>query len=129
MSIETALYAELVGDTDVAALVSTRVYPLQVPQDVAMPAIAYQQISGRPEYAQEGDSGLNRARFQLTCQAETYEGAKELAAAVKAALSGASGTWDDTTVNGCFVENVTDWRSEGFEMPVVRVDVMVWYQG
>jgi hypothetical protein len=128
MSIETGLYSELTGDAGVSALVSTRIYPLQVPQDVAMPAVAYQQISGSPEYAHDGDSGLNWARFQFTCQAETYAGAKALAVAVKAALSGASGTMDDTTVDVILIDNETDWRSEGFDIPVVRVDVMVWYQ-
>jgi hypothetical protein len=129
MTIESGLYGELTGDAGVAAIVSTRVYPLQVPQDVSMPAIAYQRISGRPEYAHDGDSGLKRARFQFTCQHTTVIGVKALAAAVIAALSGASGLMDDTTVDAIFIENESDWRSEGFDMPIVRVDAMVWYQG
>lgn len=131
MVIEEALYAHLVGTAGVAALVSTRIYPQTIPQDVALPAIAYQRISGVREYSQSGPSQLAHPRFQLTCQAATYAGAKALANAVRAALSGYKGTMGGVggvVVGGCFVVNETD----GFELPgetqVVRLDVIVWHE-
>ena len=127
MAIEALLYSILTADPGVSALVGLRVYPLVVPQEVDLPAIAYQTISGRPDYTLEPPGGrvmLNRARIQLTCQGSTYAEAKGLALAVRSALSG----YKSAPIDAIFVENIYDTWGEGFELPVVRVDIMVWYQ-
>jgi hypothetical protein len=89
--IETTLYAVLKADPAVAALVvsggETRIYPLEVPQDVAMPAVVYQRIASAPEVTLAGDVGLDAVRIQVSCWAATYSVAKELAAAVRAAVN------------------------------------------
>ena len=64
MAIEAGLYAHLVGSAGVTALVATRVYPLLVPQDATLPAIAYQRISGPRDHTHDGPSGVTpAARF------------------------------------------------------------------
>jgi len=128
MSIETGLVTHLTADDGVSALIGARMYPLVSPQDAALPVLVYQKISGKPDYTHAGASGLARARFQFTCQAASYARAKALAAAVRASLSGFSGTMDATAVGAVFVENDRDGWSEAFKAPVVRVDVMIWYQ-
>ncbi len=128
MTIETGLRDKLAGTAAVSALVESRIYPLFVPQESPMPALAYQRISGRPTYSHDGDAGLGWARIQITCQAESYQEAKAVAAAVRTALTGASGVWDDTTVDAAFVENDRDGWADAREAPVVRLDVTVWYQ-
>ena len=128
MSIETGIVAHLQADGTVSGLVGTRIYPLQIPQEASLPAIAYQRISGRATYTQGGDSGPEWARIQLTCHGATYSAVKALAAAVRAALSGATGAMDDVTVQGTFVENDRDGWGGTFELPVVRMDVVVWYE-
>jgi hypothetical protein len=89
--IETTLYSVLKADPTVAALVVsggvTRIYPLEVPQDVVMPAVVYQRIASAPEVTLDGDAGLDAVRVQVSCWAATYAGAKELAAAVRAAVN------------------------------------------
>ena len=66
MNIEEALYSKLTGDAGVAALVSTRIYPNVVPQDIALPAVAYQRISTVRDMAHDGPTGVAHARFQFT---------------------------------------------------------------
>ena len=126
--MEEGLYAHLAADSGVAALVSTRIYPLVVPQDVDLPAIAYQRISGPRDHVHEGASGLVVARMQVTCHAWSYSGAKALAEAVRAATDGFSGTMGEVSVDAALLVNDRDGWAQGFESPVVRLDFMVWYQ-
>jgi len=128
VSIETGIVAHLQADGTVSGLVGTRIYPMQIPQEATLPALAYQVISGRPTYSHGGDSGPEWCRVQITCHAGTYEAVKALAAAVRAALSGAAGAMDDVTVQGTFVENDRDGWGGTFELAVVRMDVVVWYE-
>lgn len=130
MEIEAALYAELAADSSVSALVSSRIYPVLIPQDVDMPAIAYQRISGPRDYSHQG-AGLVSARFQITCQATSYSGAKSLAAAVRDALSGFSGTMGagggggGVKVQGAFVDNDLDGYGATAQEWTVRLDVII----
>lgn len=118
MNIEEMLYAILSNDTDVVALVSTRIYPLFVPQDATRPAIAYQQISGPSTYSHNGNSGLQEVRFQLTCEGNTYSQANSVAIAAREALEGQN--WR------CV--NKSDGWGDAFECPVKRLDFMKFAQ-
>lgn len=131
MNIEEALYAHLVADAGVAALISTRVYPLSIAQDVALPAIAYQRISGPRQRYHSGPSAMAEARIQITCQAAKYTQAKALAKAVRLAMDGYSGTMGGVSgvlVEFCGVVNELDGYEFETEGETVRVDVMVLYQ-
>lgn len=128
MTIEAGIYAHLIGNAGVAALVATRIYPLLVPQDAELPAMAYQRISGPRDHAHDGPSGLAMARMQLTFVAASYDGAKTLSEAVRAAMDGFSGTMGEVTVDACLLENESDQWATVLESPVVRHDYMIWYQ-
>jgi len=91
-TFEDALYAILQAASGVLALVSTRVYPDRAPDDVARPYIVYQLIGGERDQTQESAVSLSTQRFQLDCIAERSDKAKELAAEVKNALHGYTGT-------------------------------------
>ena len=88
MTIEAGIYAHLIADSGVADLVATRIYPLLVPQDATLPAMAYQRISGPRDHSHSGPSGLVTARMQLTYVALSYDGAKSLGEVVRAAMDG-----------------------------------------
>ena len=127
MTIEEAVYAQTVGYDEVTALIGARCYPLVVPQDAAMPAIAYQRISGSPRRSHSGFSGLSETRFQLTCEADTYAQAKALAQAVRHCWESFAGTVAGIAIGGAFVENESDGYSEEVPAPVVRIDVSIWH--
>jgi len=89
---ETRMIAKLKATSAVTDLVSTRIRPLLRKQGAALPAITYQRISTIPCNASVGEANVAWARVQVNSFASTYAGAKALAAAVKACLSG----WTDT---------------------------------
>ena len=90
MSISTLLRAGLIGDSGVGALVSTRIYPDDLPQKPTYPAITYQRISNS---GQNGSSNRRESRWQLNCWGETYDDVTDLAAAVKAFIE----EWHDVS--------------------------------
>ncbi len=124
----TALYEELTRNAGVAALVGTRIYPRMIPQDAALPAIAYMLISNSPDYTQSGHSGLWPSRYQIICTAATHDGAHALAEAVRQALDGKRQL--STLQASCFVVNVFDRSEIGPEIleNSVQVDVEILYR-
>lgn len=95
--MEEAIIARLLADTGVAAIAGARVFPGMRPQGSALPAAVLNRISGGPLYADDGEVGLEQARIQIDCWAETYTGAKKLARAVTACLSAFEGMVGTTT--------------------------------
>ena len=88
MSIETDLYSTLSNDSGVTAICSTRIYPNPAPESAARPLVSYQMVSGERILDLPGTSNSIRKRIQINCHADTYSGAKTLAAAVFSALEG-----------------------------------------
>jgi hypothetical protein len=86
MVVEADLYDYLTDVAAIAALVSTRVYPLRLPQDASLPAVVYQRISGERVRSHDGPSGLGRGRFQISSWDDDYAGAKSLAEQIRYAL-------------------------------------------
>lgn len=86
--IEQTLVAVLKNDSAVSALVGTRIRPLNLKQEDALPGVVYQRVSTVPVTSLDGDSGVDAVRIQVSCWAETYSGARALAAAVRAAVTG-----------------------------------------
>lgn len=85
--IQSQLFLTLALDSDVADIVSTRIFPLRMPQKKPLPAVVYQQIGLDPVNSLAGDSGLDQVRMQLSCWARTYEQAVDLAQVVRNAIT------------------------------------------
>ena len=88
MSIETDLYATLSGAAGVTALVSTRIFMQVVPENTALPAIAFFVVSGDRSDTLAGVGDGKRKRIQISCYANTLTQAKAVADAVETALQG-----------------------------------------
>lgn len=92
-TFEDALYAILQAASGVTDHVSTRVFPDRAPDAFAAPYIVYQLISGSRDQTQDSAVSLSTQRFQLDCISSVSAAkAKELAAEVKNALHGYTGT-------------------------------------
>lgn len=91
MSAERAIYALLSGDAAVAAIVATRIYPLEAPRDARAPLIIYARGGGNRWRSLTGPSGLAQAEIQVDAYAAEYEAVKDLARAVRHALDGFRG--------------------------------------
>lgn len=76
----------LVADAGVTALVSTRISPSPLVQDITLPAVGLQRISHVPQNTLRMDGDLDANRVQLDAWATTYAQSRDVAAACRAAL-------------------------------------------
>ena len=125
MPIESALYSRLTAVSGVTALVSTRIYPNVIPQNAAMPVIAYQVISTDRNYRHAGQSNNAMPRIQITVEAASYSSAVAVCAAVRAALSGYKGTVGTVVIGGIFLETEYDGYNLDTDTTVRRQDYTI----
>ena len=125
--LEEAVYSRLTGNAGVSALVSTRVYPNKIPQEAALPALAYQRISARRVKAHAAPTGLARVRVQVTCVSRSYSEVKALAAAVRTAMQGVMGSVGGVTLQGSWLETDADEYGDAETLHSVRQDYMIWH--
>ena len=127
MSIEQGLYAHLSSHAGLTALVGDRIYPLVLPQKVALPAVVYQRISLWQTYTHNGAS-LARPRFQNTCVGRTYAEAHDVAAQVRDALSGYRGMMGSVAVEAAFIDNEREDYEPETDSYIRQVDVIIWHR-
>ena len=111
MSLGSSIYAALLADAAVNALVSDRIYKLRAPQGVLAPYVVWQGIGSDPGVTHTGPSGATERLVQFACFAVTAEGASDLRDAVVAALDGVELANGD---NG----TLEDDNRESYEEPV-----------
>lgn len=104
--IDASIYDLLTGDTAVAAIVGTKVYPVQAPKNAVAPWIRWQRISRIQPRDLAAVGGLVRTRIQFDCIAENYTASRALSEAVRAAVQ----NWQDVAegVDDADAENNRD---------------------
>ena len=127
--IEEAVVMQMLTSSTVSALINQRLYPLVIPQDAPLPAVAYQKIDSPKTSSHGGRSDLARSRFQFTAAADTYSEVKALAGAIVDCWWGFRGTVASVRIDGALVENDSDGEIDrGAAMwPVVTIDVVLWH--
>jgi Protein of unknown function (DUF3168) len=93
MRAERVIYTLLTGSSAVTDLVGAKIYPGRIPQNITMPAISYEMVSGMemaPINAQAGGV-LLRSRVQVNVLARTYEEVKTIQEAIRHVLLFKSG--------------------------------------
>jgi hypothetical protein len=121
----------LAQDSGVTDLVSNRVYPLTIPIDASLPAVAYQKITDLDQLAHDGPTGSKMARIQITITADTYNEIKDIEAAIVAALSGynvAAMADESYKINVIIIENVRDGYNQTVKTKTVRMDTVSYYE-
>ena len=109
MSVSGAVWGLVTANSGVQAVISTRLYPLVAPQDVALPCAVYEQSGTSPvETLGPSAPGQFEARFSLTAWGDTYREARGAGEAIAAALYRAIGTYDSTRILGTRVESLSD---------------------
>lgn len=126
MMITEAFYAKLAATTGLTSLVSTRIYPIRLPQNPVFPCVTFQVISEPRIHSLDGASAPN-AIIQVDCWARQHKEAHQVAEAVMAAFDSFAGTMGSVTVSACLLQN----RQEIYEPDVddyrVSLDFSVWY--
>lgn len=110
MTIEADLYTKLTG---AATAAGSRVYPLNLPQKPAYPALSYQRISTVPVKVMGLTSArvpLIQSRFQVDAWGVTPDSAQALADEVFTAIEG----WNKTAATAVR-DTALDSRIEDFE--------------
>jgi hypothetical protein len=92
MSALTPVHSILSTNAGVTTLVSTRIYPVEVPQGAALPAVAFNMVDDRDGRHLQGSDDYPVARFLIDCVCETYPAADALGNAVRGALIDYRGT-------------------------------------
>jgi hypothetical protein len=122
MTLSTQIYSLLSGSTSVTGQVSTRIYPVTVPQDVRLPAVRYSIISNVREHAMTQDTGDVTARVQITSWGRTPDEAETVSEVVRGAVQ--------RVISGgleCFLDNeFVDYDSDT-ERYAHSLDVIVHY--
>lgn len=110
MIADKYIYAKLTANAGVSALVSTRVYPIVIPQNTAYPAIAYSAVYTPGDPNKNEDATKDHCEFTLRSWASTYDAAAALDVAVRAALDYVDGNGAGQTAGGVTIE-VCQWMS------------------
>ena len=132
--IEQGIYALLVAATGVSSVISDRLYPLVLPEDLvsandALPASAtYQLVSAIPDYTNDGATGLQRSRIRYTGIGSVYSDAASVAAAIRVVLENYAGTLaDGTVVSNVLVANQSSTYSDDARLYFVAYDFLIFY--
>ena len=81
-----ALVRHLENNHGLSALLVSRIYPLELPQEPVLPAMTYQQVSGQGQADHTGETGYHLYRYQFDVFAPTYLALVDIANALKLAL-------------------------------------------
>lgn len=84
-SPEESLRLSLSTDPGVIALVGDKIYPDELPQEQALPAVVYGRVSTEPIYTLNNTHAATRSRLQAVCWARRRNDAETLADAVMVA--------------------------------------------
>ncbi len=126
--MEQAIKLQLLSDTDVKALVGTRIEYNKAPQDWTGtttnpdPYIVIFRIAGVREYAFDNVSTLVDATFQVSIYGETFSVVSQTAEAVRKELynltpSDTLGGDGGFSIGGVYLENETDLLDREIEPP------------
>lgn len=132
--IEKSMRVKLAATTAVTTLVSTRIYYGNAVQGASFPYIVLNRIStdGIGVSAGQNASKTTNVRMQVDLWDDDYEGTKNLADAVRAALFGWTDPTADPSVGSCLLIDESDdleSPATGGTRPLYRVsqDYSVWY--
>jgi hypothetical protein len=85
--IQAEIYRVLSESAAIANIISSRIYPVNLPKDAIVPAIVYTIEEIVPIKSLGGESGIDNGTIEISCWAKDYTTAHQLAAAVRAAFA------------------------------------------
>lgn len=125
--MEEALIAKLLATTAVTTIAGTRIRPTLRTQGEAVPGVVVTTVAGGDIYHHGGKSVIDDALVQIDCWATAMLTAKQLARAIKTALSGKNFIQGGVTFNRVLLENERD-SAEGENPRLFRtmLEFRVW---
>lgn len=99
MNAGRAIYEILTTDTDLAALVSSRIYPEAAPENVVSPFVVYSVQSVDPIRVKNSTSTLDTANFEVYTSSANYAEAMSINDAIRTAMERRSGTFSTVAID------------------------------
>ena len=114
MAIGKAIYSILAGNSDVAGVVGTKIFPQKRPLDTRGNSITYFVIDTTPNNTKNGVSTYDYIRCQITAFGRDYGAAQDLAAKIRTALDYVSGTYSGIVIDKIFFEDSNDLFDDSY---------------
>lgn len=96
MTVQQALYTTLTSATGLTALVSTRIYATNRPEQSTYPAIEYSVIDETHEECLDGIAGWCDYSIQIDIYSRTYTEARNIAEQIRLVIQAEHGNLGDT---------------------------------
>jgi hypothetical protein len=118
----------LSSSTGLSALVSTRIYPLKLPQTATYGALTYSKVSGFRNHVHGGSAQVAEPRFQVTAYHTSYSSLKSITEQVRKALDAYSGTLSSTKVFFSFLLNEVDLYDDETKVFYTALDFRIVHE-
>jgi hypothetical protein len=96
--IEEAVYSAMIGNINLTALVSTKMYPVKIPQNIVLPAISYHKTTDISERAMGTNMSIKTSYFQFNCWSAEYDNVRTIATALRGVFIRWRGLYSGITI-------------------------------
>jgi hypothetical protein len=130
---EMVLHNAITSDASITSHVGYRVYPHLAPAVDDLPFISWRRVAIRREQTLAFPMGVPTVQLEYLIFAESYLESRQIADAMRAALDGFTGSFDNTQVRQTSLESESDEvvALDGAELPAVYSVAQtydVWWQ-
>lgn len=108
MNIAPAVYDLLRNDATVAGYVGTRIYPDQIPQEAAYPAIVHFKTEVETLAVKSAPTTNHRISLQIEVFCDTFGEGENIADAIRSVLDGYSGISAGINIVSCYFNSQND---------------------
>lgn len=102
-NVGDAIFDLLSNDADVSSVVSSRIFPLEIPQGEAFPAVTYTYITNTPTDVKNNVSKMDTIQVDIDIwnggTSSVYRDSVDLALKIRTALDRYSGTKSSVNIN------------------------------
>lgn len=120
------IYDLLSNDTDVAAIVGTKIYPMRAGQLQNLPFIVYDIISQEPSQSKTGGSKMDTYRTQVSAFSYDYDELMDLMEKIRTALDQQSDTVGSVVVSDIVYEARNNLYDDRGNINGVALDFNCW---
>ncbi|RLA58684.1 MAG: hypothetical protein DRQ89_15090 [Epsilonproteobacteria bacterium] len=113
--IEHFIFALLDADVPLTALIDSRIYPVQVPQNGTFPCAIYSVDEDEAEKSYDGQGTFQRVNFEIDAWADEHADAISTGAAVQTAMKNYRGTLAGVQVDTIYIESVITVYEDAIE--------------
>jgi hypothetical protein len=126
--MEAGIYSRLVAYAGTTALVGTRVYPIQAPQNPTYPFIVYTRTDTSPVTSLIDDTTLNSAFLSVDSYAATFSEVKALRNQILLALKRYHGTSGGVVIEDAFLRGENHSYDPDLEIYQISTTFEVFYR-